>query len=135
MKPVSEIASYHAHIYFQGAQERERAEAVRRAIAERFLVQLGRWHDRPIGPHELPMYQVAFDIEVFPRLIPWLMLNRQGLTVLLHPNTLNPREDHLFHAVWMGKKMSIMHPDMLPEEDSSGRDSPIIPNTSPTLPA
>ena len=37
------------------------AEALRQRIGERFVVQLGRWHDVPVGPHTAAMYQVAFD--------------------------------------------------------------------------
>ena len=80
------------------------AEALRARIAERFSVQLGRWHDVPVGPHTAAMYQVAFDTDVFAAFVPWLMLNRNGLDVLVHPNTLAPRDDHLQHALWLGDK-------------------------------
>lgn len=56
------IVSWHAHVYFDPATTRPQAERVRGAIAERFRVQLGRWHDVPIGPHSAAMYQVAFDV-------------------------------------------------------------------------
>ena len=29
-------------------------------------------------------------------------LNRDGLTVLVHPNTGRDRDDHTLHATWMG---------------------------------
>jgi aromatic ring-cleaving dioxygenase len=63
---------------------------------------MGRWHDRPVGPHPQAMYQVAFPPELFPRLVPWLALNRAGLTVLVHPETGRARADHLQHALWLG---------------------------------
>ena len=33
-------------------------------------VQLGRWHDVPVGPHTAAMYQVAFATELFARSCP-----------------------------------------------------------------
>ena len=98
-RPLSEIESYHAHIYYEDAAARERAALLREWIAARFLVRVGNWHDRPVGPHPLPMFQVAFDKELMSTFVPWLMLNRLGLRVLVHPNTDRPREDHLVHVL------------------------------------
>lgn len=110
---VSEIVSYHAHIYFDGDEQRATALLLRERIAERFTVTLGRVHERPIGPHARPMYQVAFNPETFASFVPWLMLNRMGLTVLVHPNTSRPRSDHLFNSLWLGEVLPILHPEEL----------------------
>ena len=96
-----QIRGYHAHIYYN-PQSRAAAERVREAIGREFTVQLGRWHDEPVGPHPVSMYQVAFDVSEFPRLVPWLMLNRGGLDVLVHPETDDAYNDHSIHAVWLG---------------------------------
>ncbi len=56
-------------------------------MGDLFTVTLGRWHDVLVGPHRQSMYQVAFAREEFPRLVPWLMLNREGLSILVHPLT------------------------------------------------
>ncbi|HEU5296717.1 MAG TPA: DOPA 4,5-dioxygenase family protein, partial [Burkholderiaceae bacterium] len=45
------IVSWHAHVYFDPATTRPQAERVRADIAQRFKVQLGRWHEVPVGPH------------------------------------------------------------------------------------
>jgi DOPA 4,5-dioxygenase len=126
------IRSYHAHIYFDGREQRRAAEILRAEIGERFSVELGRWHDRLVGPHTRPMYQVAFLPETFPVIVPWLMINRRGLAVLVHPNTGRPKADHLDHALWLGEVLEI---NAAPLEDGEDEDTEpeIAPNTDPTL--
>ena len=127
--PPTSISSYHAHIYYDVATTRGIAEAIREQIATRFSVRLGRWHDEPVGPHPQAMYQVAFLPALFPTFIPWLMLNRAGLNVLVHPNTGAPRADHLVHAAWLGAVLPLKG-DVLPEiEDVAMMETE--PNTQP----
>lgn len=77
MRQVTEIAGYHAHVYFDLAQ-REAAERLREAISGRFTVEIGRLHEKAIGPHPKPMYQVSFASDEFAKIVPWLMLNRMA---------------------------------------------------------
>ena len=131
--PLSEITSYHAHIYFESGEGRERAARLRELIGERFVARLGSWHDKPVGPHPVPMYQVAFAVDLFPRFVPWLMLNRMGLTVLIHPNTRRPKDDHLVHALWLGGILPL-NDSMLPVEvETDAIEELPEPNTSPAL--
>jgi DOPA 4,5-dioxygenase len=102
----SRITGYHAHIYY-APETRGIAERLREAIGGGFTVQLGRWHDQPVGPHPASMYQVAFPVEEFPRLVPWLMLNRAGLDVLVHPLTGDDYEDHATFALWLGRPLPL----------------------------
>jgi aromatic ring-cleaving dioxygenase len=132
IEPRANILSYHAHVYYDPARTRAEAETLRQRIAERFVVQLGRWHDVPVGPHTAAMYQVAFATEVFAAFVPWLMLNRDGLDVLVHPNTLAPRDDHFLHALWLGQKLALKD-TVLPLRIEADQESPIEPNTTPTL--
>jgi aromatic ring-cleaving dioxygenase len=53
------------------------------------------------------MYQIAFAPELLPALLPFLMLNRMGLTILLHPQSGRPRDDHTLNAVWMGEVLPV----------------------------
>ena len=100
------IQGYHAHIYYDRST-RAMAEEIRQAIAAGFEARVGNWHDEPVGPHPVSMYQVAFAVSEFPRLVPWLMLNRRGLDVLVHPTTENPYDDHTDYAMWLGKPLPL----------------------------
>jgi len=115
LQAVSTIRSYHAHVYFNTDEERARATLLRQRIDQYFPdALLGRWHDRLVGPHSRPMYQVAFTRDLFATFVPWLMLNRLDLPVLVHPNTAHPRQDHLVYALWFGEILAIRG-EVLPE--------------------
>jgi aromatic ring-cleaving dioxygenase len=92
------IKGYHAHIYYDPATTREAAARVREGLAG-FNVQLGRWHDEPVGPHLAP--------EEFGKIVPWLMLHREGLSVLVHPSTGDGYGDHLQRSLWLGDRLKL----------------------------
>ena len=97
------ITHYHAHIYYDPATTRDRAAHLRERVAAMFPdATVGRWHDELVGPHLRSMYQVAFPAAMLASFLPWLMLNRDGLTILLHPGTGDDYADHAEHAVWFG---------------------------------
>jgi aromatic ring-cleaving dioxygenase len=103
---IAKISGYHAHIYYD-SRSRGGAERIRRALPRRFKVELGRWHDEPIGPHPQSMYQVKFRASEFARIVPWLMLNRGGLSILVHPESGDDYQDHAFNALWLGEKLAL----------------------------
>ena len=102
MTDPSIITGYHAHVYYPEEDARERAARLRDAIDEKFTVRLGRWRDEPVGPHPVAMYQVAFDADQFAVIVPWLMVNREGLTILVHPETGDDVPDHRDFPLWLG---------------------------------
>jgi aromatic ring-cleaving dioxygenase len=105
MRP-EEIREFHAHVYYDAAT-REVAAKVREGLS-RFAVRLGRWHDEPVGPHPKSMYQVAFAPSEFGKVVPWLMLNREGLDILVHPDTgADSVGDHLERALWLGNRLAL----------------------------
>jgi len=97
------VATYHAHVYYDPEKTRRKAERLRRRIGAQFPeARLGRWHDELVGPHPQSMYQIAFAADMLADFVPWLMQNRDGLTVLLHPETGDDYRDHTAHACWFG---------------------------------
>ena len=96
-----EIQGYHAHVYYDAATL-ERARAICEAARSQFRLQMGRMHERPVGPHPDWSCQLSFEPGVFAQVVPWLALNRDGLVVFLHPLTGDPLADHRDHAIWMG---------------------------------
>ena len=104
----SAIGEYHAHIYYDPQTTRDRAEYLRTRVAAEFpRAKLGRWHDELVGPHTRSMYQIAFPAGLLASFLPWLMLNRDGLTILLHPDTGNDYRDHSAHAAWLGAPLPL----------------------------
>lgn len=111
------IHCYHAHVYYDPLSTRDAAAILRAQVIEHFDVLAGGWHDVPVGPHSRAMYQLVFAPETFATLVPWLMLNRRGLDILVHPETGWPRKDHLVHGFFLGQALPIKG-ERLPERDA-----------------
>ena len=101
-----QIRGYHAHIYYDPTTKPVAAR-LREAIGSGFDVRVGNWHDEPVGPHPVSMYQIAFPVAEFAPLVPWLMLNRAGLNVLVHPETADAYDDHTINAMWLGTPLPL----------------------------
>ncbi len=103
---MSEIRGFHAHVYFDEASL-EQARALCEAARDRFALQMGRMHEKLVGPHPRWSCQLAFAPDQFGQVIPWLALNRDGLTVFIHPETGDDLTDHTEHAIWMGEMLDL----------------------------
>jgi aromatic ring-cleaving dioxygenase len=100
----SQIRSWHAHVYFDAAS-RDAAWAFREKVTARFgdTVAMGRFHERPVGPHPQWSYQIELAPSRFAEVVGWLALNHGALDIFLHPNTGDQLRDHRDSAVWIGK--------------------------------
>lgn len=105
---VSRITSWHAHVYFD-ADSRDSAWQFRDAIAAQLsgVVEMGRFHERPVGPHPRWSYQIAIAPAQFAEVVGWLALNHGALDVFVHPNTDNELRDHRDSAIWIGRSYEL----------------------------
>ena len=116
------IDGYHAHIYYDPPSSRRTAEKLAAAVSRKFAVQIGGFFDGPVGPHPVANLQIIFAPAEFARVVPWLMLNRNGLDVLVHPLTDDALRDHDSDGLWLGTQLKLrphMHsrdyaPELLP---------------------
>lgn len=102
-RPQNLHRAYHAHVYF-GPGTVEQARALCEEAARLFNVQMGRVHEKLVGPHPHWSCQLAFAAHEFDRLIPWLDEHRNGLDVFVHGLTGDDLADHTTHAYWLGNE-------------------------------
>jgi DOPA 4,5-dioxygenase len=105
MSELSELHGYHVHIYYD-ADTQPIAEKLRDTLAANFPVQVGR-NQGIAGPHPVPQVQVIFKTDAFQSVVPWLMFNRQGLDILVHPLSDNEYDDHTSQALWLGTPVKL----------------------------
>src|SRR6202048_5375282 len=97
---MSELRGFHAHVYYT-ADSKPKAAQLREAIVGKFKVEPGAFSDEPRGPHPISQFNVIFENSEFQNIVPWLMLNRDGLDVLVHPLTESSYDDHSRNALWL----------------------------------
>lgn len=96
------IRYYHAHLYYADPAGLAEARRVAAAAAERFELRVGRFHEKPVGPHPRWSCQLSFAAEHFGAIVPWLALNRGELDVFVHIGTDDDRFDHTQGVIWLG---------------------------------
>jgi aromatic ring-cleaving dioxygenase len=113
-----QINGYHAHVYYD-VVTRPLAERLAEAIGNKFSIQFGGFRDGPVGPHPIANLQIIFTVGEFQNVVPWLMLNRESLDVLIHPLTDDSVDDHSRYALWLGTpvplKLAALRPTYRPE--------------------
>ena len=81
-----------------------------------------------------PSFYFGFTNDLLPIIVPWLQLNSLGLTILLHPNTDDPRADHLYYTLWVNRSQPVNAYGMKRPSQSGGPAiEKILPNTKPTV--
>ena len=102
------ISHWHAHVYFD-ASTRDAAWSLREAIEAELAgrVQMGRFHEKTVGPHPMWSYQLGVAAADFSHVVGWLSLNHGALDVFIHPNTGDDLRDHRDCALWLGRSHAL----------------------------
>ena len=100
------ITGYHAHVYFD-ATSHDQARTLCEAARGKFAIAMGHMHEKPVGPHPTGSCQLSVPVEKFASVIPWLAMNRNGLTVFVHPDTGEVLKDHTARVMWLGASMAL----------------------------
>lgn len=105
---LPDIVDWHAHVYFDGTS-RDAAWALRERIGAELgaRVAIGRFHERPVGPHPLWSYQLTIRRADFADVVGWLAIHHGALDVLVHPNTGDELVDHRDRALWIGRSHTL----------------------------
>lgn len=108
MSIPANLHGYHVHIYFDDATRATATE-----LHDEMVAQFGAKPSAPkfigiAGPHPVPQMQAIFRRDAFTAdVLPWLMFNRRGLNILIHPLSDDEFEDHTTHAVWLGTPVDL----------------------------
>jgi len=97
---------YHAHIYWKDAKQKQAALDLRVRLAVMGCL-IGSVHNKPIGPHPLPMYQVVYNSSIQQSVEKFLEDNRQDLSILLHESINDDVRDHTEGATWLGAELNL----------------------------
>jgi DOPA 4,5-dioxygenase len=100
------VHGYHAHVYYDN-DSFPVATKLRDALEANFPVEIGAFSGEQVGPHPVPQFQVIFKTDAFQTVVPWLMLHREGLDILVHPLTDDMLDDHTVYAMWLGAPITL----------------------------
>lgn len=108
-KFLAPIRSYDVHVYFFDTDASSTASA--RSLHELIIKEFPELHvhkfwAQPIGPHPVGNFEINLKTPAqFCKFAPWIQVNRQGFSVLVHPNTGYPLKDHTVNAMWIGRRL------------------------------
>ena len=105
-RPQNIHERYHAHVYFD-VESSDQARQLCAAAGAELEVEVGRFHEKFVGPHPRWSCQLKFEAAAFTDVIGWLDENRDGLTVFVHGVTGADYADHTDYAYWLGDPVEL----------------------------
>lgn len=102
----NEINEFHAHLYYNQSTL-EVAKSIIKDAQRTGFFQVGKMHEKPLGPHPTWSCQLMFNSNQLNDVIPWLLMNRKKLTWFIHGLSGNNYIDHTNYVMWIGKKYEL----------------------------
>ncbi|ORX63660.1 hypothetical protein K493DRAFT_322095 [Basidiobolus meristosporus CBS 931.73] len=108
---LSELKEFHFHVYFfqNNKASRDKAHQLRKDIeqltAEGHFVAVplkNAFNEEPRGPHPCGSFEVWCPREYLSQVLSFFILNRRGLSILIHPLSRHEVLDHTERSMWLG---------------------------------
>ena len=95
---------FHFHVYFDETTRDSTLQIRERLKREaEFGFQMPPVRERPVGPHQWPIWSVWVDRANFTPAVEWMMRHHGPHSVLVHPNIDDGYLDHTDRAMWLGE--------------------------------
>jgi DOPA 4,5-dioxygenase len=105
-KAARKIEGYDIHIYYKPEESYQALELSTKLKMLFSEVITGSGHVAAgRGPHTAPNYEVEVSREGFGKVLQWLQVNSENLSILIHPRTDDEHKDHSSSAMWLGEKV------------------------------
>ena len=101
------IKELHIHLYYTEYSIVKARTLVDQMLANNIDIEVGRFHEREVGPHPRWSVQLLVKGNVFGEVLSFVAMNRDGLTVFSHPVTGDDLKDHTDYAIWMGEMLDL----------------------------
>ncbi|NRA67024.1 MAG: DOPA 4,5-dioxygenase family protein [Pseudobacteriovorax sp.] len=92
---------YHFHIYFN-KDEVHKVDHIIDKLRDFERLKIGRVRVNPVGPHPTGSCQITVLKPDFMEMLDWFLLNREGLSVFIHPVSGDDIKDHSDYTIWIG---------------------------------
>lgn len=108
MVNMSNVAQYHAHIYFE-LDDLARTEQIRQSLIDLLPAQavVYKLIARLVGPHSLPMFEIDFPAGMKDEVVSLIEQCRDGHSVLIHPVIDDELAAHTTDAQWLGRRLDL----------------------------
>ena len=101
-----EIKYYHIHLYYT-EKNISYAKELGHKIKELFSIDLGRFHEKSVGPHPMWSVQITATRENFYDVMSYAVQNRRDLIFFIHPGSGDDLLAHTDYAIWVGEKQEL----------------------------
>ncbi|KAI9294566.1 hypothetical protein K502DRAFT_304808 [Neoconidiobolus thromboides FSU 785] len=108
-RPISYFQIY-VYSSTEDSSQLEKAQILRDTMIRQYPDIIAyQIEEEPEGtPHPAKYFKVhVFTPKQFSQVIPWLTVNRNGLSCLINPVTVNKLKDNLDNVMWLGKKLEM----------------------------
>lgn len=103
-----QFEQFHFHIYYElNEVEIEKAKSLVKDLTEMDDIQIGRFWDKPVGPHPVGSCQITVSDKKFYEMTQWFLLNRKGLSIFVHALSGDNIIDHTDYVMWIGNSYKL----------------------------